>query len=105
MLAVAGGIPARLEKAVGRQAAIGSPFLEIAEMPEMAAIGMLRVREVEPRQRIAVIAEDRPVDALVRETAEDAGTGEDLDVVVEMALGGARRGEGPVGHGHRRRRG
>jgi F420-dependent methylenetetrahydromethanopterin dehydrogenase len=86
VLAVAGGVPARLEKAVGRQAATGSPLLEVAEMPEVAAIGMLRVREVVPRQRIAVIAEDRPVDLLVRETAEDAGTGEDLDVVVEMSL-------------------
>ena len=34
----------------------------------------------------------------VGEPAEDAGAGEDLDVVVEMTLRGGRGREGPVGN-------
>ena len=97
MLAVAAGAEARLEKSIGGQRAGGAPGLEIAEMAEMALVGVLGVGEIQPRQRIAVVAVDRPIDILVAKPSENAGAGENLDVIVEMALAGRGGRKGAVG--------
>src|SRR5258707_8685268 len=99
MLAVAARAPARLEKRIGRKLARGGALLKIAEMAEMALVGVHGVGEVQPRQRIAVIAVDRPIDILVGEASKNAGAGENLDMIVEMALACRRGCEGTVGNG------
>ncbi len=71
----------------------------------MAFVGVLNIRKVEAGERFAVVAEDRPVDPLVRQPAEDAGAGEGLGVVVEVSLRRPGQGEGSIGHGHRGRGG
>src|SRR5215469_9749621 len=72
MLAVAAGAEAWLEERIGGQCAGSGPALKIAEMAEMAFRRVLGVRVVEPSQRIAVIAIDRPVDILIGKSAENA---------------------------------
>ena len=90
MLTVAAGAEARLEKGVGRKRAVLAPGLKIPEMAEMALVGVLGIGEIQPRQRIAIIAVDCPVDVLRAEPAENARAGKNLDVIVEMTLAGRR---------------
>src|SRR3954471_11409620 len=72
MLAVAGRAPVRLEKSIGRERAVGGAMLKVAEMAEVAFVGMQRVGKVVARQRVAIVAEYRPVDAVLVHQAENA---------------------------------
>src|ERR1700746_2688125 len=47
MLAIAGGVPARLQEGKSRQCAFARKLLEIAEVPEMTFVGALRVGVIE----------------------------------------------------------
>lgn len=79
VLTVAAGAEARLEKGVGRKRAVLAPGLKIPEMAEMALVGVLGIGEIQPRQRIAIVAIDRPVDVLCAEPAENARAGKNFD--------------------------
>src|SRR5262249_40461635 len=104
MLAVPARTEIRLEKGVRRQRAGRGLLLKIAKMAEVAFVGVLCVRIIQPGKRFAVVAVDGPVDARVRKPAEDAGAREDLDRIIKVPKRSRRGGECPVRYRLSRRR-
>src|SRR5579883_3281035 len=65
VLAVACSVPTGLEESVGRKRPGRRALLEVAEVAEMRVVSGLGVGKRLARQRIAVVAVDRPVEAPV----------------------------------------
>src|SRR6202451_1227528 len=102
VLAVSTGAEIRFQKRICGQSARSGSRLKIPEMAEVTFVRILRVREIKPRHRIAVVAVDRPVDIRVRQASKDTRAGKNLHMIVKVALRSCRSRESTVGNGLRR---
>src|ERR1700682_6228484 len=73
-------------------------------MAEMAFVGVLRVWKIVASKWITVISVDSPIKPLIREPPKSAGTGEDLDVIVQMSLRRSGERKRAIRHRHCRNR-
>ena len=73
VLTVPARLPRRLEEAERRQLSGGRRRLEVRELPKMRLVGGGDVGEGMTRERRAVVAVNRPAEAVPGEQTEDAG--------------------------------
>src|SRR5579862_1140498 len=104
MLTVSARAETGLEEGVRGECPGSGSFLKIAKMTEVAFVRVLGIGIIEPRQGIAIVSVDRPIDVGFGQTAENARTGKELYVIIEMPLRSGGRGEGAVGYRLRRGR-